>query len=97
MRSMGFGRAVARLPCWRRLVDDRAASRLDNPAPDSGFAGAHGAAVKRMTSLMTRTKVGQEHFVRFAEIGVDALVTDGEIKGEAGGELEAAGSEVVRA
>jgi DeoR family fructose operon transcriptional repressor len=48
--------------------------------------------------LADHTKVGQEHFVRFAGIGeVDAIVTDSGIEEEAARELEAAGSEVVRA
>ncbi len=77
---------------------DRAAGRLDNRVPESAFVGVDGAVVERMTFLSNRTKVGQERFVRFVEIGeVDALVTDGGIEEEAARELEAAGSEVVRA
>lgn len=69
--------------------------------PDLGEAAAKRAMVRsarRVVLLADHTKVGQEHFVRFAEIGeVDALVTDGGIEEEAAHELEAAGLEVVRA
>src|SRR5215207_533928 len=56
-------------------ADDRAASRLDDPADDSAFVGADEATVGRVTLLTDRTKVGQQHFARFAEIWeVDELV-----------------------
>jgi DeoR family fructose operon transcriptional repressor len=69
--------------------------------PDLGEAAAKRAMVRsarRVVLLADHTKVGQEHFVRFAGIGeVDAIVTDSGIEEEAARELEAAGSEVVRA
>jgi hypothetical protein len=72
-------------------ADDRAASRLDDPAADSAFVGADEATVGRMTLLTEWAKVGQQHFARCAEIWeVDELVTDDEL------EAEAAGAELLR-
>jgi DeoR family transcriptional regulator, fructose operon transcriptional repressor len=69
--------------------------------PDLGEAAAKRAMIRsarRVVLLADHTKVGQEHFVRFAGIGeVDAIVTDSGIEEGAARELEAAGSEVVRA
>ena len=57
--------------------DDRVPRRLNDRVPHGVFVGADGAAVKQTTLSTDRTKVGQEHFVRFTEIReVDELVTD---------------------
>jgi DeoR family fructose operon transcriptional repressor len=69
--------------------------------PDPAEAAAKRAMVRsarRAVLLADRTKVGQEHFVRFAEIGeIDVLITDSGLDEEAAYEFEAAGVEVVRA
>jgi DeoR family transcriptional regulator, fructose operon transcriptional repressor len=69
--------------------------------PDSAEAAAKRAMVRnarKVVLLADHTKVGQEYFVRFAEIGeVDVLVTDDGLDEEAAREIEAAGVEVVRA
>lgn len=69
--------------------------------PDVAEAAAKRAMVRnarRAVLLADHTKVGQEHFVRFAEIGeIDVLVTDRAVEEEAVREIEAAGVEVVRA
>ena len=69
--------------------------------PDAAEAAAKRAMIRnarRVVLLADHTKVGQEYFVRFAEIGeVDVFVTDGGLDDGTAGELELAGLEVVRA
>jgi len=69
--------------------------------PDVGEAAAKRAmvrAARRIVLLADHTKIGQEHFARFAEVGeFDVLVTDSGLEEGAAEELEEAGLEVVRA
>lgn len=69
--------------------------------PDTAEAAAKRAMIRnarRVVLLADHTKFGQEHFVRFAEIGeVDVLVTDDGLDEELAREIEAEGVEVVRA
>lgn len=69
--------------------------------PDASEAAVKRAMfrnARRTVLLADHTKIGQEHFARFAEIGqVDVLVTDNGLEEEAAREFEAAGVEVVRA
>ena len=53
---------------------------------------------RRVNFLADHTKVGQEHFVRFAGIDqIDVFITDSGLSDDAVQEFEAAGVEVVRA
>jgi DeoR family fructose operon transcriptional repressor len=67
--------------------------------PDVGEAAAKRAMIRsarRVVLVADHTKVGQEHFVRFAEVGeIDAFVTDKGVEEAAVRELEDAGVEVV--
>jgi DeoR family fructose operon transcriptional repressor len=55
-------------------------------------------SARRVVLLADHTKVGQEHFARFAEVGeIDALVTDAGLEDGAAEEFERRGVEVVRA
>ena len=69
--------------------------------PDPAEAAAKRAMVRnsrQVILLADHTKVGQEHFVRFAEVGeLDAFITDAGLGEEAAREFEAAGVEVMRA
>lgn len=69
--------------------------------PDTAEAAAKRAMIRsarRVVLLADHTKVGQEHFVRFADLNeVDAFVTDGGVEDEAVREFESKGLEVVRA
>lgn len=69
--------------------------------PDPAEAAAKRAMVRsgrRVVLLADHTKVGQEHFVRFARIGeIDVFVTDSGLGDEEVRKFEAAGVEVVRA
>ncbi|HET7479109.1 MAG TPA: DeoR/GlpR family DNA-binding transcription regulator [Rubrobacteraceae bacterium] len=69
--------------------------------PDPAEATVKRAMIRngrRVVVLADHTKVGQEHFVRFAQTGeVDVLVTDSGLGDDAAQEFEAAGVEVVRA
>jgi DeoR family fructose operon transcriptional repressor len=69
--------------------------------PDAAEAAAKRAMIRnarRVVLLADHTKIGQEYFVRFAEIGkVDVLITDSGLDDEPAREIEAAGVEVVRA
>lgn len=68
--------------------------------PDEGEAAAKKALVRsagRVIALADHTKVGQEHFVRFARPGeVDVLITDRGLDESAAEELRRAGMEVLR-
>lgn len=69
--------------------------------PDPAEAAAKKAMVRsgrRVILLADHTKVGQEHFVRFAGLDeIDVFVTDSGLGDGSTRELEAAGVEVVRA
>ena len=53
---------------------------------------------RRVVALVDHTKIGQDHFVRFAEMKeVDVLVTDARIEAGIARGLEEAGVEVVYA
>ena len=69
--------------------------------PDAAEAAAKKAMIRsarKVVLLVDHTKVGQEYFVRFAEIGeLDVLITDSGIDDEAVREIEDSGVEVVRA
>lgn len=69
--------------------------------PDAAEAAAKRAMVRnarKVVLLVDRTKFGQEHFVRFAEVGeMDVIVTDLGFEEEAARAFEEAGVEVVRA
>jgi DeoR family fructose operon transcriptional repressor len=69
--------------------------------PDVAEAAAKRAMIRsgrRVILLADHTKLGQEHFARFAELGeVDALITDDGVEARVARELEKAGVEVVRA
>ena len=79
-------------------ADDRAPSRHYDPVPHRVFVGADAAAVKQTTLPTDRTKVGQEHFVRFTEIReVDELVTDDRLAAGTAREIRPDEVEAVRA
>lgn len=69
--------------------------------PDAAEAAAKRAMVRgarKVVALVDHTKIGQDHFVRFAEMKeVDVLVTDARIEAGTARGLEAAGVEVVYA
>ena len=69
--------------------------------PDAAEAAAKRAMVRgarKVVVLVDHTKIGQEHFVRFAEMKeVDVLVTDAKIETGTARGLEEAGVEVVYA
>lgn len=69
--------------------------------PDLAEAAAKRAMIRsarRVVLLADHTKVGQEHFARFAEVGqIDAFVTDSGLEEAAVRELEDTGLEVVKA
>jgi DeoR family fructose operon transcriptional repressor len=69
--------------------------------PEASEAAAKRAMIRtarRAVLLTDHTKVGQEHFARFADLGeIDVLVTDSGLEAEAAEAFEEAGVEVVRA
>ena len=69
--------------------------------PDAAEAAAKRAMIRgarRVVLLIDHTKFGQEHFVRFADVGeVDVIITDGGLDAGTARGFEEAGVEVVRA